>query len=233
MPYLKGKTKSSIKPGDVKYVTTAGETDKDGNPIWSTNDRAVIGNAAPDFTGGLNNTFKYKNFDLSVFCTFSVGNDIFNMSSQRFIGPYLPNQNTLNVMKDRYHLIDPATGKESTNLARLAELNPQQYNAGTMWSLHSENKIAITDALDYYIEDGSYLRISTITLGYTFPKLLISKIGLQSARVYCTLNNIATITGYSGYDPEVSASSSSLTPGIDNSSYPKAKSFVLGLNLTF
>ena len=155
------------------------------------------------------------------------------MSSQRFIGPYLPNQNTLNVMKDRYHLIDPATGKESTNLARLAELNPQQYNAGTMWSLHSENKIAITDALDYYIEDGSYLRISTITLGYTFPKLLISKIGLQSARVYCTLNNIATITGYSGYDPEVSASSSSLTPGIDNSSYPKAKSFVLGLNLTF
>ena len=124
VPYLKGKTKSSIKPGDVKYVTTAGETDKDGNPIWSTNDRAVIGNAAPDFTGGLNNTFKYKNFDLSVFCTFSVGNDIFNMSSQRFIGPYLPNQNTLNVMKDRYHLIDPATGKESTNLARLAELNP-------------------------------------------------------------------------------------------------------------
>lgn len=233
VPYLKGKTKSSIKPGDVKYVTTAGETDKDGNPIWSTNDRTVIGNAAPDFTGGLNNTFKYKNFDLSVFCTFSVGNDIFNMSSQRFIGPYLPNQNTLNVMKDRYHLIDPATGKESTNLARLAELNPQQYNAGTMWSLHSENKIAITDALDYYIEDGSYLRISTITLGYTFPKLLISKIGLQSARVYCTLNNIATITGYSGYDPEVSASSSSLTPGIDNSSYPKAKSFVLGLNLTF
>lgn len=155
------------------------------------------------------------------------------MSSQRFIGPYLPNQNTLDVMNGRYTLIDPSTGKESTNLSRLAELNPQQYDEGTMWSLHSDNKIAITDALDYYLEDGSYLRVSTITLGYSFPKTLLKKSFIQNARLYCTLNNIWTITGYSGYDPEVSASSSSLTPGVDNSAYPRSKSFVLGFNLTF
>lgn len=230
--YLKGRTKSAIKPGDVKYYTTAGNVDADGNPVWSTDDRTVIGNAEPDFTGGLNNTFRYKNFDLSVFMKFSYGNDIFNMSSQRFIGPYLPNQNTLQVMASRFTLVDPATGKECMSLSRLAELNPTQFASDKMWSLHSDNKIAITDALDYYIEDGSYLKISTITLGYTFSKGLISRIGLQNARVYCTLNNFFTFTNYSGYDPEVSASGSALTPGIDNSSYPRSKSFVIGLNVT-
>ena len=102
-----------------------------------------------------------------------------------------------------------------------------------MWSLHADNKIAISDPLDKYIEDGSYLRFSTITLGYTFPKSLMSKICVQNLRIYATLNNIATITGYDGFDPEVSASGSALTPGIDNSAYPRSKSFVVGLNLTF
>ena len=69
--------------------------------------------------------------------------------------------------------------------------------------------------------------------GYTFPKQWIQKAKLSNARIYCTLNNIATITGYNGYDPEVSASSSALTPGIDNSAYPRSKSWVLGVNLTF
>jgi TonB-linked SusC/RagA family outer membrane protein len=230
---LKGKNRALVKPGDVKYVCLAGEKDANGNPVWSTNDRSVIGNAQPKFQGGLNNTFTYKGFDLTVFMNFVYGNKVFNMSSQRFIGPYLPNQNTLDVMNSRFQLVDPSTGKETKDLARLAELNPQQYGKNAMWSLNADNKIAITDALDYYLEDGSFLRLSTITLGYSLPKKMLQKAHINNARVYCTLNNIYTFTNYSGYDPEVAATSSALTQGIDDSAYPRAKSYVVGLNLTF
>ena len=233
IPYLKGSNRNAVKPGDAKYKPTAGETDKNGCPVWSVNDRTVIGNAAPDFTGGWNNTFTYKGFDLSIFVNFVVGNDVFNMSTQRFIGPYLPNQNTIEKMKNRFLLIDPQTGKESTDLARLAELNPGQYGKNMMWNISTNNKTAISDHSSYYLEDGSYLRLNTITLGYTLPKRLVQRAKLSKARVYCTLNNIHTFTDYTGYDPEVSASSSALTPGIDNSSYPRSKSWVLGVNLTF
>lgn len=233
VPSAKGTSRSSIKPGDVKYICIAGETDKDGNPVWSTNDRTVIGNATPKFQGGFNNTFAYKGFDLNIFMNFSVGNKLFNMSTQRFMGPYLPNQNTLTVMKDRFKLVDPNTGKETTDLKRLAELNPQQYDSKAMWSLHSSNKNTITDPVDYFLEDGSYLRLSTITLGYTFPKKWMSRLHISNMRLYCTLNNICTITGYSGYDPEVASSSSLLEMGLDNASYPRSKSYVVGLNINF
>lgn len=241
VPYLKGKKKNTIKPGDVKYKTTAGETDAAGNPVWSTEDRTVIGNAEPKFIGGINNTFTYKGFDLSVFMNFSYGGKVFNMNTQRFYGPYLPNQNSLSDMANHFRLIDPNTGKETTNLARLAELNPDQYSKKKMWSLHADNKIAITDALDYYLEDASYLRINTITFGYTLPKDLLRKAFISNARIYCTLNNVHTFTDYSGYDPEVFSTSdadnptsgSSLARGVDNSAYPRAKSYVIGLNLTF
>lgn len=231
--YLKGSTRTAVKPGDVKYKAIAGDTDKDGNPVWSTNDRTVIGNAAPKFTGGWNNTFKYKGFDLTVFMNFSYGNDVFNMSTQRFIGPYLANQNTLSVMANRFILIDPLTGKETTDLARLAALNPSQYSGNLMWNISSNNKTAISDHSSYYIEDGSFLRLNTITLGYTFPKSWLKSAFINNARVYCTVNNIHTFTNYKGYDPEVSASGSALTPGIDNSAYPRSKSWVIGINLTF
>ncbi|WP_321333214.1 TonB-dependent receptor [uncultured Bacteroides sp.] len=233
VPYLKGSVRSEVRPGDVKYKAVAGETDADGKPVFSVNDRTVIGNAQPKFTGGMNNTFRYKGFDLTVFMNFVSGNKVFNMSTQRFIGPYMANQNTLSKMKNRFALIDPATGKEATSLDRLAEMNPGQYSNATMWNISSNNKTAISDYSSYYLEDGSYLRLNTITLGYTLPKQLVQKVKISNARVYCTLNNIHTFTDYSGYDPEVSASDSALTPGIDNSSYPHSKSWVLGFNLTF
>lgn len=237
VPYLKGSTRSNVKVGDVKYKAIAGETDKDGHPVFSVNDRTVIGKAQPKFTGGMSNTFTYKGFDLSVFFNFVYGNKVFNMSTQRFIGPYLANQNTLSKMANRFTLIDPQTGKESTNLARLAELNPNQHG-DLLWNISSNNKNAISDHSSYYLEDGSYLRLNNITLGYTLPKKWVQKVKISNVRVYGTLNNIHTFTKYKGYDPEVSVydpekSDSGLTLGVDNSSYPRAKSWVLGLNLTF
>jgi TonB-linked SusC/RagA family outer membrane protein len=233
VPRAKSANIANLKPGDLKYETTAGEKDANGNPVWSTNDRTVIGNAQPKFQGGITNTFNYKGFDFTVFMNFAVGNKVFNANTQRFIGPYLPNQNTLTVMNNRYTLVDPNTGKESFNLSRLAQLNPQQFDLNALWSLHGDNKIAISDALDYYVEDGSYLRLSTITLGYTIPKSIMQKVRLTRARLYCTLNNIHTFTKYKGYDPAVSATSSILTQGIDDSAYPVSKSVVFGVNVSF
>jgi len=230
---LKGKNRASIKPGDVKYLPTAGETDSNGNPVWSTNDRTVIGNPEPKFFGGLGNTFSYKKFDLNVFLNFAYGNKAFNMNTQRFMGPYLPNQNSLGKMAERFTLVDPVTGTETKDLNRLAELNPNQYQKDQVWSLNSTNNIAISDALDYYLEDASFLRINNITLGYTMPQELSKRAFIQKMRVFLTLNNIHTFTKFSGYDPEVASTSSILTRGVDNSAYPRTKSFVVGLNLTF
>ena len=233
VPYLKGSNRANVKVGDVKYKAVKGDVDASGKPVYSVDDRTVIGNAQPDFTGGMNNTFRYKGFDLNVFMTYSYGNEVFNMSTQRFIGPYMANQNTLSKMGNRITLIDPVTGKETTDLIRLAELNPQQFSGSALWNISGNNKTAISDHSSYYLEDASFLRLSTITLGYTLPKALVQKARISNARVYCTLNNIYTFTDYSGYDPEVSAKNSALTPGIDNSSYPRSKSWVLGVNLTF
>lgn len=233
VPYLKGSTRSKVKPGDVKYQNITGETDANGLPVFSINDRTVIGNAQPKFTGGMNNTFRYKGFDLNLFFNFVYGNKVFNMSTQRFVGPYLANQNTLEKMSDRFTLIDNVTGKETTNLARLAELNPNQSSGSLLWNISSNNKTAISDHSSYYLEDGSYLRLNNITFGYTLPKRLVQKARFSSVRFYCTLNNIHTFTNYTGYDPEVSASDKALSPGVDNSSYPRSKSWVLGVNLSF
>jgi len=85
----------------------------------------------------------------------------------------------------------------------------------------------------YYVEDGSFLRINNISLGYSFPKQWLNKFNVESFRIYGTLNNVHTFTSYSGFDPEVTSSSSALTPGIDDSSFPRSKSYVVGINLTF
>ncbi|HLR50070.1 MAG TPA: TonB-dependent receptor [Candidatus Sphingobacterium stercoripullorum] len=230
---LKGKDRSSVKPGDVKYLAVAGQTDDHGNPVWSPDDRTKIGNPEPKFFGGFNNEFVYKGFDLSVFLNFSYGAQVFNMNSQRFMGPYLPNQNSMGSMADRFTLVDPQTGKETTDLQRLSELNPNQHDPDQIWSLNSGNSIAISDPLDYYLEDASFLRINNITLGYTLPESVSKKAFIQRLRFYVTLNNVHTFTNYSGYDPEVSATSAILTRGVDNSAYPRIKSFVTGINLTF
>ena len=225
---------ASIKPGDIKFEGVTGQKDDAGNPLWSDADRTVIGNAQPKFFGGFNNTFFYKGFDLGIFMVFSYGNDVFNMNTQRYVGPYFANQNASSLMKERFTLIDPSTGKESFNLDRLAELNPNQADRRAIWSLNAANKDnATVEKTDYNIEDGSYLRLSNITLGYTVPKEIIQKSFINNLRLYLTANNIYTLTNYSGFDPDVSSETSFLKRGVDNSAYPKTSSYVVGINLTF
>jgi len=214
------------KPGDMKFAADNAAGDQ------FTRKMQKIGNGTPDFIGGISNNFTYKGFDLGIFMKFSVGNDIYNATKQS-LSPYAMFQNVPSEFGNNYyHLIDPNTGLATTNLVRLKELNPDE--GSRLWSLSNTNTANIAYPSSYYVEDGSYLRIAQITLGYSFPKEFLSKVMLTNARIYFTMNNVATITGYSGYDPEVSAASGvAVTPGYDSSTYPRSRSYVLGLNLTF
>ncbi len=192
----------------------------------TTSDRTVIGNANPKFTGGWNNQFTYKNFDLSVFVNFVVGNDIYNANKIEWTDGAFPNLNMLNMMKDRWTNINDQ-GQVVTDPTELSKLNANAKIWSPVrvqrWWLHS-----------WAIEDGSYLRINNLTIGYTLPKQLLNKIKISNFRVFGTVNNLATITNYSGYDPDVTARRSDpLTPGVDFAAYPRSRTWVAGVNITF
>ncbi|MCD8029272.1 MAG: TonB-dependent receptor [Bacteroides sp.] len=215
------------QPGDIKFAADNEEGDQ------FTREMVKIGNGTPDCIGGFNNIFTYKGFDLSIFMTFSIGNDVYN-ATKHSMSPYALYQNVPTEFGDNYYrLIDPATGQKATTLARLKELNPDE--ASRTWSLNNTNSSYITYPSSYYVEDGSYLRIAQVTLGYSLPRKWLQKVMISNARLYFTANNLATITGYSGYDSEVSAANDNVicTPGYDSSTYPRSRSYVVGLNLTF
>ncbi len=208
------------QPGMLKWKDLNGD-----GQITADADRTVIGNANPTFTGGWNNQFTYKNFDMSVFVNFVVGNDIYNANKLEWTDGAFPNLNMLNTMKDRWTNINNE-GQVVTSPKDLAALNANAKIWSPVrvqrWWLHS-----------WAVEDGSYLRLSNITLGYTLPKFLTTIARINSFRVFCTVNNLAVITSYSGYDPDVTARRADpLTPGVDFAAYPRSRTWVFGLNLT-
>lgn len=210
------------QPGMLKWKDLNGD-----GTITADGDRTVIGDANPDFTGGWNNQFNYKNFDLSVFVNFVVGNDIYNANKIEWTDGAFANLNMLDIMNNRFTNIDPSTGQRVTDPAALEKLNAN----ATIWSpvrvqrwwLHS-----------WAVEDGSYLRFNNLTFGYTVPKRILDKAKIASLRFYATVNNLATITNYTGYDPDVTARRNDpLTPGVDFAAYPRSRTWLLGLNITF
>lgn len=231
--YDAGNNKYTLKPGipyDVNNVPQPGFlklVNQNEDNVIDINDRVVIGNAYPIHIGGLNNTFSYKGFDLSVFLNWSYGNDVYNANKLYSSQTRLDYRNALSYFGDRWMSIDNQ-GVRITDPVVMAEVNkgktvPVYNGTGTDIRLY-----------DKMIEDGSFLRINNISLGYNLPKTLTSKLKVGTVRVYATGYNIATITGYSGYDPEVSTrNSTGLTPGVDFGAYPRARSFVAGLNLSF
>lgn len=217
-------TNNSPQPGFLKLVN---QNPADGLFITTEDDRVVIGNAYPIHVGGLTNTFIYKNFDLNIFLNWSYGNDVYNANKLYSSQTRLDYRSALDFVADRWLTID-ADGNRLTDPQALADLNkgktiPAYNGAGTDVKLY-----------DAMIEDGSFLRINNISLGYNLPKTLTSKLKIGKARAYVTAYNLGTITGYSGYDPEVSTrNSTGLTPGVDFGAYPRSRSFVAGLNLSF
>ncbi len=203
VPYF--SSEANTQPGMPKYK------DINGDGVIDSNDRTIIGRGLPIHTGGFTNSFAYKGFDLSIFFQWSYGNDIMNANRLFF---------------------ENAGGKKDLNqFASYANRwTPDNPDSDIPAATKSASNNVISSRI---IEDGSYLRLKTVTLGYTFPKTLIAKAKLSNARVYLAAQNLWTSTSYSGYDPEVSIRNSALTPGLDFSSYPRAFTLSFGVNLGF
>ena len=218
--------KNTTYVGDLKYK------DVNGDGIIDENDKTNIGSPLPDFTFGWNNTFVYKNFDLNIFINGSVGNKVGNYMKMKLTHMNSPWSNQLVDVKDRTRLM-PKNGVYSdywyndisnvvttgvSDIPRAAINDPNDNDA---WSSR-------------YIENGSYVRLKAITLGYTFDTKLIKKLGLTNLRLTLNATNLLTITGYDGYDPEIGVSTASNNVyGLDNGRYPSPTSFTFGMNVSF
>jgi TonB-linked SusC/RagA family outer membrane protein len=192
---------SAIQPGDMKY------RDINGDGIIDDYDRTVIGRGTPVHTGGINNSFKLHNFDFSFFWQWSYGNNIINANKYMFM---IGNKSTTNMFAEYAN--------------RFSEENPQSDIPRTR---AAGSNVYST----YAVEDGSFLRLQNITLGYNMPKDIASKLYMSKLRVYLTAQNLITLSNYSGMDPEVSVRHSALSQGFDFSAYPRAKTISLGVNL--
>lgn len=225
---------NTVWVGDIKYK------DVDENGIIDERDRTDLGSPLPKFTFGWTNTFRYKNLDLSIFLNGSYGNKVMNYNSLTLT-----------------HMNSTWTNQLQSVVSKRARLEPIDptivYADGSKWFDHIDNvrvknpgtKIPHTSIndpndndriSDRYVEDGSFLRIKNITLGYTFPKALLNKVKIENLRVYVNIQNLYTFTKYTGYDPEVGAStqdSTGLTYGLDNGRYPSPAMYSFGLNITF
>ncbi len=217
-----------VRPGVMKLK------DLNGDGVITAADRQVIGRALPKHTGGFGLNAIFKNFDLSAYFNWVVGNDIYNTGAISFNQFYRTSYgNMLNSVNssNRFKYID-AAGNLVTELADLGKLNAN----ATTWSPFSFGN-ASPVFHSGVVEDGSFLRLNNLTLGYSLPKNLISSIGMTKLRVYATVYNAFLWTKYSGYDPEVSSTRSDgysqLTPGVDYSAYPKSRNFTVGVNVTF
>ncbi|SMD13219.1 SusC/RagA family TonB-linked outer membrane protein [Pedobacter nyackensis] len=200
-----GNSAPLIQPGDIKY------RDVNGDGKVTASDYTVIGHGLPKHTGGFTNNFSYKGFDLNVFFQWSYGNDIMNANRIKFEaggGNYL---NQFASYKDRWTFSNP-----DSDLPRV------KGTQGATSGYTSRN-----------VEDGSYLRLKTVSFGYTFENELIRRLKLKSLRFYASAQNLVTWTKYSGTDPEVNTKRSALTSGFDYSAYPRARVITAGLNVSF
>ncbi|MEI8085299.1 MAG: TonB-dependent receptor [Paludibacter sp.] len=221
-------------PGALKLKDISGPNGVPDGKI-TEDDRTVIGNANPVHTGGFGLNSTVYGFDASVFFNWSVGNDIYNANKLDNTA-YLLTRKYQNLgaemsLANRFTTIDPTTGYNvyygtNANPARLQELNQN----ASIW-----HPIMTTTVFhSWAVEDGSFLRLSNLTIGYTLPKNISKKLHMENFRLYASGYNLFCWTNYTGADPEVSTRRSSpLTPGVDFSAYPKASSFVAGFNVTF
>ena len=219
----------TVRPGSIKLVDQPTEEGGVGNGVIGDEDNVIIGNVNPDVYGGFGLNAHAYGFDLSANFNFSIGNKVYNANKIEYTSTSkYQYRNMIDIMADgkRWTNLDPETGMLCNDPVRLAELNANT----TMWSPYM-SKFVLTD---WAVEDASFLRLNTLTLGYTLPQSLTKRVGINSLRFYCTAYNVFTITGYSGYDPESDCiRKDALTPGVDYSGYPRSRSFVIGLNLNF
>ncbi len=213
----------TLRPGTLKLVNTT-----EGDNLVNTSDRTIIGDANPLHTGGMVLNGRVYGFDLSAAFNWSYGNDVYNANKIEYTSSSkYHSRNMITVMADgkRWTNLLP-NGTISNDPAQLEEMNANT----TMWSPFMSRFVFS----DWAVEDGSFLRLNTLTLGYTLPKDLVKKANIQNLRFYVSGYNVFVWTNYSGFDPEVSTRRRTpLTPGVDYSAYPRSRSIVFGMNLSF
>lgn len=210
---LKGPAVASYALDNLSYGNAIWK-DTNGDGVITTDDKTIIGNAYPDFTGGFSTSLSWNGLDFSASFAYSYGGEVINFQDY-----YLYNMegsgNQYSIVADRY-ISDAQPGRNNVPIAsRISTTN-------TSLKLSS-----------YYVEDASFFRCANITLGYTLPKRWTSKLHITSCRVYVSGDNLFTITPYRGYNPEVSYKSSNMMPGFDWGCYPLSRIYSVGLNLTF
>jgi TonB-linked SusC/RagA family outer membrane protein len=194
-------------PGRFKFE------DVNGDKVITPEDRIFLGNPVPDFTGGMNFTLGYKGFDLSAYLYTSIGNEIWNQSRW---------------FTDFYQTFEGAA--KSSRL--LEAWTPQNLDATIPIVERVSNFSNANVANSHYVEDGSYLRLQNLTLGYSAPASVLQKLKMERLRVFGSVNNLFTLTGYEGLDPAVGGNADT-TFGIDVGNYPVTRGWTFGLNLSF
>jgi TonB-linked SusC/RagA family outer membrane protein len=213
-----------LRPGAMKLKNVDGSED---NKV-TKDDQKVIGDTNPFCSGGFSVNARVYGFDLTANFTYSIGNDIYNANKIEYTSSSkYKYRNMIDVMAEEKRWTNlNADGTICNDPTQLAAMNANT----SMWSPWTQ-KYVLTD---WAVEDGSFLRLATLSIGYTLPQTLTRKVGIQNLRFYATGYNLFCITNYSGFDPEVSTrTKSALTPGVDYSAYPKSRQYVIGLNLTF
>jgi hypothetical protein len=195
------------------YRTVNGEAAVNSPDFNAGRDRFIVGNAQPDFFGGLNNTIRFKNFDFNMFWQFTVGNDQLNWV--KFFQEHGGTRNTGFISSQM------ARWQKSGDITDVPRMIATNYRGDLR--------------PDRFLEDGSYLRLKNITIGYTFPSAISEKVGFSRIRVYGSGQNLLTFTKYTGLDPEVNsgADSGGLAEGIDLYAMPQPRVIMGGLNFTF
>lgn len=198
-------------PDDTPGDPIVADINDDGK--INANDKTILGNYEPDFTYGLNNTFKYKGFDLNILIQGTYGNKIMNLAKFQY-GSMTGRTNSLGFARDRWR-------------------SEQDPGNGEIFKASIDVYGVRREPSTFMVEDGSYLTVRNITLGYNFEPGLIKRIRATSFRIYFSSLNPFTFTKYSGYNPEISSYDNPLTPGVDYFGYPLSKNFTLGFRLTF
>lgn len=202
-PYMTSVGKDRTRPGDPRYR----DINEDGK--IDDNDRTIIGCGQPLHTGGFGNTFTFYGFDVNVFFSWSYGNNVINANRLIFENGSKPGLNMLATYADHWSESNPDSDMPRINANGMAVYSSR------------------------VIEDGSFLRLKNLSVGYTFPRSVLRRLHFDTMRVYLSAENLFTITGYSGPDPEVSTRNSVLTPGFDWSAYPRSRSITAGVSFTF
>lgn len=200
-----GTARASVQPGDMKYKDLNGDLQVD------TRDFTIIGRGLPIHTGGFTNNFVYKGFDLNVFTQWSYGNDAINAT--RIVYGYNGLNNTSrNLFADYANRWTP--DNPSNRLPRAQGVRPTFYGS-------------------HLVEDASFIRLKTVSLGYNLNPEFLTPVHITGLRVYVSAQNLYTLTRYTGSDPEVSVRPGVLTPGYDFTAYPRARTLTFGLNASF